>query len=43
MDELIYATKEEPHVIVEHEVHVDMQVLEDATLKQEEGQAFVFV
>ena len=27
MDEIIYVTKEEPHVMVEDEVHVDMQVL----------------
>ena len=28
MAESIYVTKEEPHVMVEHGVHVDMQVLE---------------
>ena len=43
MDEIIYVTKEESHVMVEHEVHVDMQVLDEATFKQEGNQAFVLV
>ena len=43
MAEIIYVTKEEPHVLVEHEVHVDMQVLEEATFKQEGNQALVLV
>ena len=43
MAESIYVTKEEPHVMVEHEVHVDMQVLEEATFKQEGNQALVLV
>ena len=33
MVEIIYVTKEEPHVMVEHEVHVDMQVLGDTTFQ----------
>ena len=34
MAENIYVTKEEPHVMVEYEVHVDMQVLGEATFQQ---------
>ena len=43
MAETIYVTKEEPDVMVEHEVHVDMQVLEEDTFKQEGNQALVLI
>ena len=43
MVETIYVTKEELHVMVQHEVHVDMQVLEEDTFKQEGNQALVLV
>ena len=43
MDEIIYSTKEEPHVMVEHELHVDMQALKETTLKQEGNQGLVLV
>ena len=39
MAKIIYVTKEECHVMVEHEVHVDIHVLEEAILKQEGNQA----
>ena len=32
---IIYVTKEETPIMVEYEVHVDMQVLEEETFKQE--------
>ena len=43
MAEIIYVTNKEPHMMVEHEVHVDMQVLKNATFKQEGNQALVLV
>ena len=43
MVEIICVTKEEPHAMVEHEVHVDMQMLKEATFKQEGNQALFFV
>ena len=43
MVESIFVTKDEPHVMVEHGVHVDMQVLREATFKQEGNQALVLV
>ena len=35
--------KEEPHVMVEHDVHVDMQVLGEATFQQEGNQIVLLV
>ena len=35
MAESLNFSKEEPHMMVENEVHVDMQVIEEDTFKQE--------